>query len=489
MLLLAAALRLWKIDSPVGGFHAFHEAHDTLMAEDLLAGGSRLPPPANDGHSLLFETPPLFPHVLEAVSRVTGVSVVAGRLVSVAASLALVLAVFSLGRRLFSAPTALAAAVFVAVAPVSVLLGRNIQPDTVGLSLLVAAFFFWGKAEAGSAGSRLVAGGLAGLALVTSLLAAVGLAALFAWEIVTKRGFGFLRDGWRWTAALIALAPAALYYGYGAMRDFASVRRDAAAAAAAAALPADVASWAALGTETLWAFSPLVAFLLAAGAIGVLFKPSHERLFALLPFAFFIVFFLFFHEHGDALLWMLPWSALLAGRVLAGVPSRFLRGAVLVLTAASGALLSAVDVCSMKLGFSEFASFGRTAARLPGGEHRYLVDAEMSKGYGAVVKFYDRKARLLTGEDAARAAEEERYILAFVPPEARTPAGGWLFERERYGLELFGFSAADERADPRFFRRVRIHFGRTGGPLDFGLKELQRFPALALTPLGGASKR
>ena len=484
VLLLAGALRLWKIDSPVGGFHGSNEAHDSLIAMRFLEGGSLLTP-TPDGSHLVLATPPLLPYVLFAVYRAAGVSILAGRLVSVAASLGLVLATFWLGRRLFSAAAGFAAAVLVAVAPVSVLIGRNIQADTLSLCLLAAAYFFWGEAEAGSSGSRLAAGAFAGLALFAKLFAAVGLVALLAWD-VAAHGLGFLRGKGRWAAAAIALAAPALFYGYHLWHDSAYVGRElTGGAAAATALPADAASWKSLGLEALWAFSPLVATLIVLGCLAALARPSHETLFALLPLFFYVVFFLFVHRDSDHLLLLLPWGALLAGRLVAALPARGLRGAVLVLVAASGALVSAVDLCSMKLGFSEFADLGRTAARLPGDEHPYLVDAEMAASYGSIISFYDPKARLTVAGQGPRAAEEV-YLLVFVPPQARTPRGGWLFERERYGLELFGFSVTEEHVNPQLFRQGRYAWLRTGEPFDFGLKELTRFPALALAPLGAA---
>jgi len=485
ILLLAAFLRLWKIDSPVGGFHAFNEALYTLIAKNLAEGGSLLRPTAG-GTWLFLETPPLLPYALAGIFHFTGVSIVAGRLVSVVSGVLLVLAVYSLGRRLYSAPAGLTAAVLVAVAPVAVLTGRNIQADTLCLFLLAAAYSFWGRAEGGAAGSRILAGLLAGLSLFAKLFAGVGLAALLAWEIATS-GLSFLRDKARWAAALIALSVPGAFYGYHASRDLEAVRREVLGGAViATSFPADGAAWASLAAEAFWAFSPLVAVLAALGALAALARPSRETLFALLPLAFFGVFYLFVHKHSYYLLSLLPWAALLAGRLLGGLPWRWLRGAVLIVVAASGVFVSTVDLCSMKLGFSEFASFGHTAADLPGPEHLYRTGPDVRENYGTVVQLYDPKAKLLSGAAAPAGRPEETWLLAFVPPQARIPSGGWLFERERYGLELFGFSFAEAHENANFFSQGHYLVVRTGGPLDFGLHQLHRYPALALAPLGGS---
>ena len=158
-----------------------------------------------------------------------------------------------------------------------------------------------------------------------------------------------------------------------------------------------------------------------------------------------------------------------------------------MLIAASGAFVSTVDLCSIKLGFSEFASFGHTAAELPGETHLYRTGPDVKESYGTVVQLYDPRARLLSGAASPAEGPEETWLLAFVPPQARIPSGGWLFERERYGLELFGFSFAEAHENANFFAQGRYVMLRTGAPSDFGLRQLQRYPALALAPLGGAS--
>jgi hypothetical protein len=404
------------------------------------------------------------------------------------------LVTWALGRRLFSPPAGFAAAVLVAVAPVAVLTGRNIQTDSQLLFLLTAAFLLWWRAESGGAASRLAAGAVAGLALFTKLFAAVGLAALPVWETVTARGLGWLRDWRRWVAAGLALALPAFFYGTHALRDLAHVRREVlGGAAAATTFPQTAAEWSGLALEAVWAFSPVVAALVLAGALAAVVRPTRESLFALLPLVFFAAFFLFIHKHSYYVLTLLPWGALLAGRAVAGLP-RGLRATLLVLAALSGGFLSAVDLCSMKLGFSEFEAFGRAAATLPGGEHRYLVDREMWDSCAPIIRFYDPKARPIVGEDLPagpdglpRWPEGQLYALAFVPPQAKLPPNGWLFERERYGLELFGRSIAEAHENPHYFRQGAYLQVRTGGVFEFGLRRLRLYPVLALAPLKRAS--
>lgn len=484
VLLLAAFLRLWKIDSPVGGFHAFNEAFYVLIAKNFFQFSLLAPTP--DGHGILLQHPPLYPYLVHAAFRVAGESVVAARLVSVAASLGLVLVTFLLGRELYGPPAGATAAVFLAVAPMAVLTGRNIQTDSTFVFLMtLGAFLYAGAAR--DAFRWAACGAAFGLAVFTKFFALVIGPALVAAEVVASGGFSWLREKGRWIGLAATAALPGAYYGYQAVTHRAELLQELKAGAGlTASLSTSMSELPFVLREAFWGFSPAVAFLSAIGVVAALWRlRDRATLLALCPLAAFAVFCFFVHKHSYYLLALLPWSAVLAGRALSALP-RLLRGALLVLVAASGAFVSAVDLCSMKLGFSEFASFGHVAAGLPGDTHFYRTGPDVLESYGTVVQFYDPKAKLISGAAAPAAGPAETWLLAFVPPQARIPSGGWLFERKRYGLELFGYSFAEAHENANFFSQGRYVMLRTGAPSDFGLRQLQRYPALALAPLGGA---
>ena len=87
ILLLAAGLRCAWLDAVVGGFHSHNEGHYVLIAKNFFHG-SPLSPTPDEGRTIFLETPPLYSYILHAVFRVTGVSVLAARLVSIVSSLA-----------------------------------------------------------------------------------------------------------------------------------------------------------------------------------------------------------------------------------------------------------------------------------------------------------------------------------------------------------------------------------------------------------------
>jgi hypothetical protein len=172
--------------------------------------------------------------------------------------------------------------------------------------------------------------------------------------------------------------------------------------------------------------------------------------------------------------------------------ARGLRTALLGATALTGVFFSLVDLAGMKLGFTEFAEFGRVAAELPGSTHPLLIGRELLDSHGTVLYFYDPKARLVTledlpvGSDGALSLPESAdpfALLSFVPPQTRPLPAGWLLSRQRYGLELFGWTFAEAHANPHFFRQGRYIREHTGGLFDFGFRPLRTYPALALVPI------
>jgi len=474
----------------VGGFHSHNEGAYTLIAKNYFRG-SPLFPTAEGGH-LFLETPPLYSYLLHAVFRLTGVSILAGRLLSVASSLALVVATFVFSRMLFGSSGGLTAALIMAVSPVAVLTGRNIQTDSTFLLFVVSGLFFhWRAEEGGSRADRLRSGLFAGLALFTKLFAVIAAAALFVWELATKRSLAWLKDSARWRAAGIALLLPGAFYGYHALRNFGHLRFEVAGGAAVATtFPRSGAEWGGIGTEAWGAFSPLIALALAAGILAAVLAPSRATLFALFPACGFSLFYLFTHKHSYYLLTILPFGAALAGRLISRFPSRGLRIACAAAIAVSGSFGSLVDVTSMKSGFVEFEQFGKAAAALPGAEHRVLIEREMKDSHLPVIEFYDPKARFTVIEEA-RTEEDGRlrlpqgglYLLKFVPPQTQSPPAGRLFTRTRYGLGLFGRTILEAHPNPNFFRQGRYFAEKAGGFFDFGRREFRVYPALVLLPV------
>jgi 4-amino-4-deoxy-L-arabinose transferase-like glycosyltransferase len=489
ILALALFLRGVRLDEVIGGFHDHNEANYTLMAAHFTPATLLFPNP--DGR-LFLETPPLYAWLLALLFRFTGVSVVAARLFTIATGLGLVVATYLLGRRLASERAGVAAALLVAVAPVAVLTGRNIQTDTQLAFLSVAAVLFYARAQSedGSRGDAVAFGVALGLAILTKLFAVVVVPALALWELAGNRG-----RRWRTLAKGVAIAAILplLFYGFHFGRDFAGTRALVfGGAAATRGLPTSGSGWAGLLIEAVWAFSPPVTLCVAAGIAVALVRRTPALLLAGLLFAAFAVFFAFVHKHSYYVLTLLPWGAILAGAAFDGIPPAAVRRTMLGVAAAVAAFLTLVDLTAMKLGFTEFEEFGRASKSIPGAAYPLLVSQDRVDSHGTVLNFYDPRARLVAMDRLPRAAdgrvslpagEGTPYLLTFVPPQTRAAAGGALLERERYGVEVFGRTLAEAHANAHYFRQGEYVAERTGGPLEFGLKPLRSYPALALVPI------
>ena len=489
ILALALFLRGLRLDDVIGGFHDHNEATYTLMAAHFTPATLLFPNP--DGR-LFLETPPLYAWLLALLFRFTGVSVVAARLFTIAMGLGLVVVTYLLGRRLASERAGVAAALLVAVAPVAVLTGRNIQTDTPLAFLSVAAVLLYARAQSEEGAPRdAVAFGVAlGLAIFTKLFAVVLVPALFAWELAVHRGrrLRTLAVG----LPIAAILPL-LFYGFHFARDFAGARALVfGGAAATRGLPASASEWAGLLIEAVWAFSPPVTLCVAAGIAVALARRTPPLLLALVLFAAYAAFFAVVHKHSYYTLTLLPWGAILAGAAFAGIPPDAVRRTILGVAAAGAVFVTLVDLTAMKLGFAEFAEFGRESKAIPDSSYPLLVSQDMVDSHGTVLNFYDPRARLVAMEALPRGADgrlrlpeaaSRPYLLTFVPPQTRSAAGGALLERERYGVEIFGRTLAEAHPNAHYFRQGRYFVERTGGPLDFGLKPLRSYPALALVPI------
>jgi len=296
-----------------------------------------------------------------------------------------------------------------------------------------------------------------------------------------------------WVGLLVAGALPAAFYGYQALRNGSYVWRDVTGGAAAATtFPASGSEWGGLLLEAIWAASPVIAVVLLLAILDAFRRRSREVLFAGLCLAAFGAFYLFVHKHSYYLLATLPFAAVLAGNAAEAVASRKrLWIALLAVVAATGTFVSLLDLAGMKLGFGEFAEFGRRAAAIATPTHPVLVRREVRDNAGTVIAFYDPKARLFTVEDLPADPDgrlrlpdpNPPLLLTFVPPQTKELPGGWLLTRDRYALELFGWSIAEDHANPHYFREGEYVAEKTGGLFDFGFHWIRTYPAAAAIPL------
>jgi len=485
LFVLGLLLRTISLNSDVGGFLAWNEANYLLIARH--ASLRTILFPTLKGGFLFLETPPLVPYLIALVSWGSEPGVLAGRLVSIFFSLALVVATWRLGRLFFSARAALVAAAITTVAPVAVVAGANIQTDAAYLALTVLAVELYARARRAEDGSMAPFGVAIGFASLAKLFALVALPALLLWEFVEGSAPKAVRDARRWKALAAGLAPLAAFYAFHVLRAPSTARTlILGGAAVATTFPHRFDVLWALGVEATWVFSPLVALALAAGVVAAFSRPSSgERLLLCLTAAYGL-FYLFFHKHSYYLLAILPFAAILFGRLADGIRPNVLRrllvGAVLV----SSAFVSVIDVTGMKLGFSEIRRFADAVHALEEPVGRVVAEGVVVDNIGIVLDLYVPGLQVWRIADAPPGHEGERvdiprdsaWLLFVASPEDTEGPGLRLFMRERYMLELFGWSIAEAHRNPNYFRQGGYQLIRTGGFWSFGLPVLRSVPAL-----------
>ncbi|HZR99879.1 MAG TPA: glycosyltransferase family 39 protein [Chloroflexota bacterium] len=482
VLAVAVLLRLPGLDGPIGGFHAFNEAHYILMAQNVLQGW--ILDPTSDQTAVFLDKPPLLAYLLALPFAVGGPSILVARLVALLISVLLVGAVGLLGRELYDAETGLAAGAMMATAPIAVIAGRNVQTDALYLLLTVAALWCYYRADyARPVANRLLAGALFGLAIFAKLFAALAVVAAAVWDLLVH-GARPLRDRWRWLAALLVVLPSGLFYAYHALRDYRYFVSDVfGGAAVATTVPTTAAAWGVLVSEAWWACAPSLAVLILAGVIVALARPRPPTLYLLLPLLLYAAFYVYAHKHSYYMLFLLPFGTILAAAALGRLPWRAARVAIVVAACGYAAFVTLVDYPAMKLGFQEWAE---ASARLNGGEGlRIILDPDVAVNAGPVARLYLGRAELVeNGRAAGPPPPGGVYRLSYAVPGPTAPADAQLFSMERHGLLAFGWLIADDHVvGPHFFHQGRYFVERVGGLLDFGFPVIRPYPILRLTPV------
>ncbi len=192
IVLLAIAFRLYHITFPMVDGHSWRQVTNADIARHFTEGSLNLFVPRvswgglNGVVGMEF---PLLQYITGLLWLVTTELHPVARLVSVAFSVAGVVAMYFLGTRLFGRPAGRAAAFLLAVSPSSVYFGRAFLSDTPMMTFMIVAVLAWDRYFERRTTAR---AGIA--ALVTMLAALVKLPAILVFAPIA--GLAWVRSGW-----------------------------------------------------------------------------------------------------------------------------------------------------------------------------------------------------------------------------------------------------------------------------------------------------
>jgi 4-amino-4-deoxy-L-arabinose transferase-like glycosyltransferase len=147
LLILALAARLYNINAPLVGFHAWRQVDTMTIAKNFHENGYNFLLPQIDwgGNTPGYvETEfPIFQYILALLFFFSGVSELSARLLSIFFSLLTLVFFYKLVKKTSDEKTALWAAFFIAILPLTVFMGRLIMPESLlALSIICGIYFF-----------------------------------------------------------------------------------------------------------------------------------------------------------------------------------------------------------------------------------------------------------------------------------------------------------------------------------------------------------
>jgi 4-amino-4-deoxy-L-arabinose transferase-like glycosyltransferase len=214
---LAAAYRLWGLDTPLLDAHSWRQITNADIARHFALGSLNLFSPRvswgglNGAVGMEF---PLLQWITGIVWRVFAEEPITARAVAVAFSMAAVIWMYFLGTRLFGRPAGRAAAFLLAVSPGAIYFGHAFLSDTPMLAFLIGAVLAWDRYfDRPTVGRAALASVLTALAPLVKLPAILVLAPVvgLAWA---REGLTIARDRRLTVGLSAAVIATALWYWY-----------------------------------------------------------------------------------------------------------------------------------------------------------------------------------------------------------------------------------------------------------------------------------
>jgi len=179
---IALIPRLYNLNSPIIGIHAWRQADTAAMARNLYERTQThsifqyaqlfLNPQVDWGGGGIAETEfPIYPAIVSGIYQVTGAHTAYARLLSILFSLLTLYFLYRLVELCFSRSVAFWAALFFAISPVSIFYGRSVQPESlVMMGTMGSLYFFKRWITEEKRWTLLISWGLSAIACLTKVL-------------------------------------------------------------------------------------------------------------------------------------------------------------------------------------------------------------------------------------------------------------------------------------------------------------------------------
>ena len=465
-------VRVPGLGGPIVGYHAFNEAYYVSNAvRDLHLS------PLSPWLTLALN-PPLYTSLLSGVMWVFGPTILTGRVLSVVATLGTAVAVFFLGRRLYGTTAGLGAAVVMALAPGSALVGRNIQIEPVLGLLITLTTLAWVIAmDEGSIRWSAGAGIFAGLAWLAKMQGVVIVPALALAEVIRTRSLRRLLARGPLTALIAFLVVGLPWQLWNLLQP---------SRAMVLGVRASESGWPDLRffdmllyREWVGFLSPGLAVVVVAGLLLLAWRHRPADVLVLLLVLFNIVFYFVYHLHSYYLYSAVPFVALCAGAVLEPLELRRPRVAIAAVCVAALVLtpFALTEVVGKKLGYwgSDQVVTAAVAAGVDPANSALAVGPSFLDTWGPVLEFYGKGmqavARPLRPGDVLRPGER----LISLDPQPRPASADvkpLIRLTDTHVMPVFFGYAVDQSHDALFYFAIdQPHLQKVGPWWTFGVTQ------------------
>ncbi|MFA6449025.1 MAG: glycosyltransferase family 39 protein [bacterium] len=410
ILTAGAALRCYRIGDPFGGYHSLNEAWYASTARNF-EHNSILNPTVTKG-LVDYKVRPVYPYLAYLADKAFGVNEASPRLVSVLFSLLGILLIYLIGCRIATQTAGLIAAAFLATGPAYSILGRQAQPDAAYVTLTLAALWLYLVSRGHKRESLLkfAAGILWGVAVFTKNFAVLLLPGIFIAELIESKSLRLInrRLFWILLPAAIIPAPFLIYH----FISHPGVIRDIYSRPAIHWPTPGIAIY--MAKEIIWAVSPPVFALGAAGLAAAFYKRRVSGIWLVsLAFPFFILYF-FLHVHSYYLLGFIPFLTLGAALPFSETKTAARWAPLLIAIALLSLLQTSATLASCKWDKTQFRDVG-AAVEKNGGSVAMVLSPDVSGSYASLFYYYLPDALVYYRDDIKR--DNDGY--AMIPPERR----------------------------------------------------------------------